>query len=301
MAKASSNPWADRVEWTVVSIKVRNRHALLLSAWIWLLAPLPRCWAQISLTLSAEVQPTPPQPKVRLSVSNQGKEEAHNVGIRLENGAAKTLPGEPVLLPNASFDTATELNVQNLSPGRHPLLLTVSYTDRNGYPFSAIFCTTFVVEKDTSSDLFGTLAVDALASRSVMHLKLKNLAGTERSARLRLFTPKELSVDNPVRNIRLAPKEEKQVEAWLRNFSALPGSLYPLFAILEYDEGGQHYSHTIEGQVQIVAQAGFFERFRFWILGVAAGLLILGTVVAATRLYSDSRRKRMRAAADEKR
>ncbi|MBI4484078.1 MAG: hypothetical protein HY652_14475 [Acidobacteria bacterium] len=239
------------------------------------------------LNLRADATPKPPELHVRLIVTNQGKEEAHNIQVSLRNGGEATLAGPSLLAPGAAYETETNLSIGGKAPGNYPLFVTVGYADRNGYQFSAILCAPVSIQQNTSSDLFGTLKTTPLADTGQMQLRLKNLAPQGRAFTLTLFTPRELSADYDEK-MALKPNEEKSVTIPLRNFSALPGSHYPVYAVLEYEKDGRHFTHVILAHVDTVARTAFFTRYRFWILGVAGAFLLLGILIAVLRSQGHS-------------
>lgn len=233
-------------------------------------------WAQISLRIRADTTVKPPHLSVRLRLTNEGKEEAHKLQVSLRNaGRTITLLERTLLAPGASHETEADLNIEGSAPGKHPLFVTVGYSDRNGYQFSAILCATFFIQQDTTSDVFGTLKTTPLADTGKIQLKLKNLAMETRSFSMTLFTPRELSADYD-QKMTLRPGEERSLVIPVRNFSALPGSRYPVYAVVEYEKEGQHFTNAILSHIETVAQIGFFTRHRLWILSVAGLFFVLG-------------------------
>ena len=53
-----------------------------------------------------------------------------------------------------------------------------------------------------------------------------------------LAVPKELTVDKDKLSVKMPAKEQKIVNFEIEKFSALAGSSYVVFAIVEYDEKG---------------------------------------------------------------
>lgn len=243
----------------------------------------PSLPAQILLNLRADTTAEPPNLKVRLAVTNQGNEEAHDLQINLRSGPELTLPGQSVLLPGAVYTADLNLNIAGKLPGKYPLYATVGYADRNGYQFSAILCAAYFIGQDTASEIFGALSTEPLVDRSRMQLRLKNLAPQQRDFALTVFTPRELSADYE-RNLKLKPTEERKIPIPIRNFSARPGSNYPIYVVAEYDREGRHFTSVIVSTIQTLAETGFFARYRSWLLGAAALFVMLGIIVAAVRL-----------------
>ena len=247
---------------------------------------------QIQLTIRADVTPHPGQLAVRLLLQNQGKEEARRVQIHLSGSGDAVLPPRPSLPPGASHeDHATMELPETAAPGRYPLYVTVGYTDSNGYPFSAVLCAPYSLQEETTSEIFGTLQAEPLADEAGLRLQLKNLASRERSFTLRIFTPRELSA-GPPQEVKLGPGEERELSIAVRNFSALPGSRYPIYAVAEYDADGRHFTNMILGHVDTVARTGLFTQYRNWLL-VAAGLLLAAGAGVVVSHWSARRRPGM--------
>jgi len=73
--------------------------------------------------------------------------------------------------------------------------------------------------------------------------------------------------------MKLAAWEERTVSVPIVNRTALPGSRYPVFALVQYDDEGVHQAVAGQGMVSIEAPHSFFERWRLW-FGIAAGVLV---------------------------
>lgn len=243
--------------------------------------------AQISLNISADTTARPPDLNVQIVVTNIGNEAAHDVQITLKTEKeTATLPGRSLLAPNASAEVQSTLSIEETVLGRHPLFVTVGYADTNGYPFSAILCATFFIEKDTSSDIFGMMSTEPLAESGRLYLQLKNVGQEEVGFRTNIFTPREVSVGDYEREMQLSPGRETSFEVPIHNFSALPGSRYPVYAVVEYEKEDIHYTNVISGQVEIIASISFFTRYRSWIVGIAGVLFLIGILCLITRSYS---------------
>ncbi|MDA2934758.1 hypothetical protein MYX82_10510 [Acidobacteria bacterium AH-259-D05] len=242
--------------------------------------------AQISLNIRADTTVIEPDLNVTMVVANEGKESAHDVLITLSRGSETiTLPARRRLEPDTSYQAEASLSIKGERPGRHPLFVTVGYTDGNGYPFSAILCATFLIEKDTYSQLFGTLGTEPLAETGRLDLHLKNVAQEELLFQAMIFSPREISIGEYNEEIGLGPREEMSLEVPLRNFSALPGSHYPIYAVLEYEKDGVHYTNVLPGQVEIIGTLGFFTQYRLLMVGAAGVLLILGIILVGLRSF----------------
>jgi len=243
--------------------------------------------AQISLTITANTTARPPDLNVQIVVANVGDEAAHDVQITLrKENETTTLPLRSLLAPHASAEVESNLSIERTVLGRHPLFVTVGYADTNGYPFSAILCATFFIEKDTSSDIFGMMRTEPLAENGRLSLQLKNVGQEEVGFRTNIFTPRELSVGDYEREVQLSPERETSFEVPVRNFSALPGSRYQVYAVVEYEKENVHYTNVISGQVEIIASISFFTRYRSWMVAIAGMLFLIGILFPIIRYHS---------------
>lgn len=233
-------------------------------------------FGQITLFIRADTTPVPPDLQVRLTLVNQGKEEAREVQVTLKEGErVVTLPARGGLVPGEQFQVESKLDIQRKRAGKYPLFVTVGYKDLNGYPFSAVLCSTFLVGEDTASDIFGNLSGGSIGESGDVRLRLKNTARDVRAFNVSLFAPRELSTEYRQR-FELQGAEEREIEIPIRNFSALAGSRYPVYAVVEYEREGKHFTNVMMTQVSIVEEVGFVRRYRWWMVGIAIALLIVG-------------------------
>ena len=69
---------------------------------------------------------------------------------------------------------------------------------------------------------------------------------------------------------------EKNLEFQITNFSALEGSVYPIYAIMEYEQNNRHYSTSAIGNVKIGAPKGGFIKYnRELLIGVIVVLVCI--------------------------
>jgi hypothetical protein len=179
-------------------------------------------------------------------------------------------------------DLATDLPLERA--GRYPVVLTVDYADANRYPFSATSVTHFVHQENLSPRVFGTLQNTEISKSGSLRLAIKNLDGKDQMATIRLILPKELSSTDLMKTVSLKGRSEDSVNFKIKNFSALPGSTYSIFALLGYDEGNLHYSTSVGGSIKITQEdSGFVQSNRSLLIGIA---IILGVAFIYLNLRS---------------
>jgi hypothetical protein len=264
---------------------IMNR-ALLLQAC--LLSGLTPAWAG-KISLETQIQLSAPGDILHatVSVTNHGDESAYNVQIKAEslNPPLQSLL-QQTLPVGKTFSATFRQSIKNFPPGRYPLLLRILYADANMYPFSAPATSSFIHGQDAVPDLLGIFEHTQIGRNGRLLLKLKNPGELSKRVHIRLFLPQELSAENPAQEIELAPRQETSLRFPVHNFSALEGSTYAVFAVLEYDQGGLHYSTLAPGTVTIGSSGSFGND---WIFGIL--LVILFTWLIFVNVRPSRKRK----------
>jgi len=106
-------------------------------------------------------------------------------------------------------------------------------------------------------------------------LRLRNLEDQAQRLHVRLLLPQELSTTSPAQDLSLASQQETSLKFPIRNFSALDGSVYAAYAIIEYENGGRHFTSMAPGTVAIRADKGFDQYWKY-----AAAALVLMMLLA---------------------
>src|SRR3989338_8025181 len=172
-----------------------------------------------------------------ISVTNLGDEAAYNVQLCLDLNNKKTISDlKNQLGVQEKFEWKVPLATNLENPGKYPLVLTTNYQDANSYPFSAISVSTFDHKQSTISDIAAKINGIGLSDRETLELTIKNLAETTKGLNIRLVVPKELTADKDRLRAKLPAKTQSTINFEIKKFSALTGSSYAVFAIVEYDE-----------------------------------------------------------------
>jgi len=213
--------------------------------------------------------------KVIAEVKNNGNEPAYNVEIRTDlQTDIKVSKIKDALGVGETYKADFEFNLNFKNPGKYPLVIAVNYTDANQYPFSALSCTQFAYRENTVSQVFAKSMELAMSKKGELILNAKNLAEKDKNLSIRLIIPKEISADALIKKMSIQGRSEKEIGFNLNNFSALPGSNYQIYAILEYEEGNKHYSTVVPGVVKIEREGMFFQKYKTLII-VIVGILVL--------------------------
>lgn len=194
-----------------------------------------------------------------IKVTNFGDEAAYNVQLSLDINNKKTASDvKRQLGVRESFEWAVPLNFESKNPGKYPLILTTNYEDANSYPFSAISVSALDYKQATISDIATAMSNIKLSDKGIFELKIKNIGETAKDASIRLIAPKELTVDKDRLSMNLLPQTEKTISFGIEKFSALAGSSYVVFAVIEYEENNKHYTSMTSGLINVVESKSIF-------------------------------------------
>jgi hypothetical protein len=219
---------------------------------------------------------------VTMRIVNSGDEAAHAVAAGASFGGQATRgPTQPILVPGGRMEISLELPGRPTAAGQWPLAATVDYTDANGYAFQALHVL-LVSSVDASPALVAVVDVDArpLATSSGVDVRLKSLSGIKRPTTINFFVPRGLEVDIASRPFSLEPWSDATVKAQITNRTALPGSRYPVFVTVEYDDPEGHHAALAQGTIEIRAARAARG---IWFFGAAATLTVVWLLIARRR------------------
>lgn len=213
---------------------------------------------------------------VNVRVTNKGDEPAYNIQVSIDaNDIAASTPVKDVLQINETHTVEATFEIDIQVVGRYPLLVTVDYTDLNQYPFSALSSSYFVYKEDVSPKIHGKIDSVRISKSGRLILTLKNLLDTGKKIKTKLFLPRELTVSEAINEVELELKSEKKIRFDIENFSALAGSSYQVFAVMQYDDNNKHCTVTIPGIIKITEKADFLRTYKWVFIGVGAALLVV--------------------------
>ena len=241
----------------------------------------------ISITSTAELQNDKLQ--VKVTVKNSGDEAAQSVTPVLRfRGQEARGQARPSLEPGASMDQTLTVAADKLGVGRWPFSLAVDYTDAASWPFQAMHAATVTngspppakvgIEKIAATTLAGAGSIDATAA---------NLSATERKVTPSVIVPEGIEAKSTPGEITLAAWEKKPISVPLVNRTAKEGSRYPVFVVLEYDDGDAHQALVSSGVVEIEPPPSYDRQKQ--VLYVGAG--VLAALWIATMLWRVVRRQ----------
>ncbi|MGB9612637.1 MAG: hypothetical protein ACPL4K_00425 [Candidatus Margulisiibacteriota bacterium] len=213
------------------------------------------------ISLKTTIEPKILDHKIKIKVSsiNKGDESAYNVQSQLRFGNKIFFaPKQMELTPNARYQAQAEFPLALTKPGSYPLILVMHYTDANQYPFSAPLVQTFAYRSEAISPITGKLNPITISKDGKLPLSLKNSSDAEVKLKLQFVLPQELSADEKTTTLDLAPKSEQILNIPIKNFSALSGSSYQVFAIVQTEDKSWHYTNVFPTLVKIVPPQEIF-------------------------------------------
>ncbi len=227
----------------------------------------------ISLNTSLGTKVTERELDVYVSVVNKGDEPAHNVQAEIRLGGKQYYAKKVQQLGiDQKYQVMRDLPLKVQRPGNYPLILAMHYTDANQYPFSALTGKTFAYRNvDRPSEIFGRMGTARFWKEGRIELTLRNSGDTELEVFTYLETPRELSVTSPKQAAVIPAKADKTLVFGLKNFSALTGSNYQIFAVTEYDKDGIHQTSITPGMIRIEEEKA--------LMGVGYNYLVFALIV----------------------
>jgi hypothetical protein len=257
-------------------MKVTFRSEKILYPIILVALMVPRVHAgSISLESQIKTLVADETAEATVSVVNRGQESAFSLLIRAEwPDIAEESKVEPVLKPTGSSTAHFKTSLKKYIPGSYPLTLRLLYVDGNQYPLSALSVTTFNIGQVLTAEILGVLEPLSLSKSGTLHLRIKATDGRSRRVSVRVVLPVQLTIDPPIQEIDLPAGQEQGLSFHIRNFSALPGSRYPIFAIIEYTEDGRHGTALAPSLVDVVPNSAPQDYMHYALIAFIAILAV---------------------------
>ncbi len=235
----------------------------------------------IRLSLSATVSGPADDLECRLKIANRGTESVHHLRWRVDF-AGYAQDWEP---PAGPLEPDRELLAVNplrtpvpLTAGEYPLVLTMTYRDSSGYPFSAILATA-VTNRLPRTAAPAPIRVrlyppDSLKERG----ELRVLAVSEHpyplNVRIRLILPDSLESPLEEQVLEIPAESARSVRFPLVNQRGRAGSRLPLAAVIRYELDALPRCLIRHTAVEIPAHRGYLARHPFPWLMLATVLLL---------------------------
>ncbi|MCC6158948.1 MAG: hypothetical protein IT350_12930 [Deltaproteobacteria bacterium] len=210
---------------------------------------------RISINSGAEFALEEDEAIARVWVQNDGDEAARDVQPTAEYfGRSSVGPKWATLAPKERQTHVFSLGDPPALPGSYPFVMTIDFADLNQYPLTAT--NVMAMQAGPSGGRPGIFAkADAvtLKKSGTMTVALKNEDNVDKAVRARVLGPRELAVVPREFDLALVANGQAQQQLAIDNFSALPGSTYPIFVVFEYDLSGFHYTFVSVTQAAVGA------------------------------------------------
>ena len=239
----------------------------------------------ISLETQSRVKVEGTTLAIDLTMTNRGTEPAYGVQAKIQGREISAESPIREVLPVSAAQTARfRIPLRgDAAPGSYPLFVRILYADANHYPFSALSASRFYRRQDASAEVLAVLGEARLSDRGRLSLRIKNLEAVAKRVSLALVLPRELTAEAEALTLDLLPQQETSVPFRIKNFSALQGSVYPVFASIEYDQGGLHHTALAGGTVRIEAARGLREVMMWIALALLAAFVLFNVRTSRPR------------------
>ncbi len=210
---------------------------------------------RISINSGAEFALEEDTAVAKIWVQNDGDEAARDVQPTAQFfGRSAIGPKWATLAPKERQTHVFTLGDPPALPGAYPFVLTIDFADLNQYPLTA----TNVMAMQAGPTggrpgIFGRAEPISLKKSGTMTVALKNEENVDKAVRARVLGPRELAIVPNEFDLALAANGKAEQQLAIDNFSALPGSTYPLFIVFEYELSGFHYTFVSVTQATVGA------------------------------------------------
>jgi len=221
---------------------------------------------------------------INVSLTNSGDEAANGVQLSLllpSGFKANTVylgRMDPTLPQTASFSVEIDATT---APGVYPIALLTEYKDANGYQFSSVTPNYLVIKESHSSQVDATVSQEEVGNKGEIKkitVSLRNMDQLDHDVKIRIYAPKELKINPEEKTLTVKARDSPQTDFEISSFGALPGSSYVVFASVDYDEGGIHYTSTASGLIKVVEQKEAFSFRNEWIAIIVVVILVVAVI-----------------------
>ena len=246
----------------------------LLAVWgLWL--PWVVSAGTLRLYPEAHVEFTNGLPEAVVQIANLGDEPFRllSVDARLQGLEAQALPGN-FLVPGETTGVRLGFPPLPYQTNETPAVIRIHYAHANGNSYSALALAPVPVEQPPPEPwVAGRFSPASIGRSGNISLQLLLLKDQSADVTVKLILPDEFSCGSWVRKVILEP-DARRVETFeLVNQSAVPGSTYPVFALVERTLNGMIQCTSVTGEVTIVQTKWIGQSYWFW-AGLALALLV---------------------------
>jgi hypothetical protein len=243
------------------------------------LAVIPRLAESnfISIETGTVIHISDDHAQIIVTTTNKGDEPAYNLKMSIEIGnIAFSGHVKNSLAPKEQYREEFNTALGFKKAGRYPVIVNTEYTDANLYPFTAPSATYLNYKEALNARVAGIIPETRLAKSGSISLTVNNMDVVERKFHFHLIAPKEILIRNPQGDITVDSGMRKTISFDIKNISALPGSSYPVFVLLSYEDSKYYYSTINTGTITIAKERSLLETYKWPLM---AALIILVVIV----------------------
>jgi hypothetical protein len=222
---------------------------------------------------------------INVTLSNSGDEAANGVqlSLLLPTGFKSNTVFLGRMDPNIPQAAGFSLEIDaSTPPGVYSFALLTEYKDANGYQFSSVTPNYLVIKEARSSQVDATVSQEEVGNKGEVKkitVSLRNMDQLDHDVKIRIYAPKELKINPEEKTLTVKARDSPKAEFEISSFGALPGSSYVVFASVDYDDGGIHYTSTASGLIKVVEQKETFSFRNEWIAIIVVVILIVAVIV----------------------
>ena len=215
---------------------------------------------------------------LKISIFNKGDEPAYAVQAEIKSGQkAYFMDKHPRLGVAQAVDFDRILPAVVEKEGLYPLVIVLHYNDAKGYPFSALHCQTVASHSHVPvSKIDGRIHPVALSEKKTFRMTIENIGKSALETKITPIVPGEFKITPENRQIEIPPESSKTLQFTVENVSAVNGSQYQIYAILEYDKNNIHQTSIVPGKINVVSEKK--------IMGLAYRTFVL-TLIALSAVF----------------
>ncbi|MFH1126105.1 MAG: NEW3 domain-containing protein [Candidatus Altiarchaeota archaeon] len=260
---------------------IMKKWGLLGVLALFLAAGVSATYISLSTAVNLDVIINTTSTEANITITNQGDEPAFDVIV--EPTFPTGFTGEQINIgninPNQTVVRTLKIGIpSDATPGRYSMGLLMRYNDVNSYPFTFVTPVKFFYKTAVQSNIWGSMNEVELSGdeKETLTLKIQNRDDKQRQVSIRLYAPNQIAVDEKDKSITLAPNSETTIDFTVSSIGALPGGDYFVFAILDYDEEGKHYSVPSNGRIMTAKERSF--------MGLLAPVIVVIVLVLVVAL-----------------
>lgn len=215
-----------------------------------------------------------------ITVQNRGEEPVYNIQVEVTfPDGKKLLPIISTLVAGSETKFAVNHKSFKLNPGRYPIIIFADYMDATEYPSSALLVTHLFLGEARFPMVFGSIPATHISSKGELYLKLKNLDDQPKSLSITVVLPRGIHLANrDLKRLVLEPYKKSTIKFPVKNDIILPGSAFPAYVIMEYDQGLLHHSAVASCSL-MVRDKGALHNYRIYLIVGGSLLLVIGALL----------------------